>query len=93
VDRDRRRPKHRLTFQIGAFQQPAGPRRLFLATLQRIATGAFALASRRKTLGDGLKAVINNLHMNGKDSVPCARCHIACCGVEGHSNHIQTPDW
>jgi integrase len=43
----------------------------------------------RKTLGDGLQAVINNLRMNGKDSVVCERCKIACCGVEGHSNHIQ----
>ena len=43
----------------------------------------------RLTLGDGLKTVINNLRMNGKDSVVCARCHIACCGVEGHSNLIQ----
>jgi integrase len=43
----------------------------------------------RKTLGDGLKAVINDLRMNGKDSVVCARCKVACCGVEGHSNSIQ----
>ena len=43
----------------------------------------------RLTLGDGLKAVINNLRMNGKDSVVCVRCKVACCGVEGHSNLIQ----
>lgn len=43
----------------------------------------------KKTLGEGLKAVVNDLRMNGKDSVVCARCHIACCGIEGHGNHIQ----
>jgi integrase len=43
----------------------------------------------RKTLGDGLAAVVNDLRMNGKDSVVCTRCHVACCGVEGHGNHIQ----
>lgn len=43
----------------------------------------------RITLGDGLTAVVNNLRMNGKDSVVCGRCQVACCGVEGHSNSIQ----
>ena len=43
----------------------------------------------RKTLGDGLKAVVNNLRMNGKKSVVCDRCKIPCCGVAGHSNAIQ----
>ena len=43
----------------------------------------------RIKLADGLKAVINDLRMNGRDSVVCARCKVICCGVEGHSNHIQ----
>jgi integrase len=43
----------------------------------------------RKTLDDGLRAVVNDLAMNGKDSVVCSRCKLACCGVEGHSNAIQ----
>lgn len=43
----------------------------------------------RKTLAAGLKAVIDDLYMNGKDSVVCTRCKVACCGEKGHSNHIQ----
>jgi integrase len=41
------------------------------------------------TLDAGLKGVINDLRMNGRSSVVCERCHVACCGVEGHSNLIQ----
>jgi len=41
------------------------------------------------TLDTGLKAVINNLRMNGKEGVVCERCHKPCCGIEGHSSHAQ----
>jgi integrase len=43
----------------------------------------------RTTFANGLKAVVNDLRMNGRDSVLCPRCKVACCGVEGHGNHIQ----
>ena len=43
----------------------------------------------RKTLRAGLQSVVDDLRVNGKSSVVCDRCKVACCGVAGHSNHIQ----
>jgi integrase len=43
----------------------------------------------KKTLAQGLKAVINDLFMNGRKSVMCDRCKKSCCGEEGHTNSIQ----
>lgn len=43
----------------------------------------------RLKLAAGLKAVIDNMRMNGRDSVVCYICKKACCGIEGHSNSIQ----
>lgn len=40
------------------------------------------------TVAEGLQAVVNDMQMNGKDSVVCGRCGVACCGKEGHSHAI-----
>lgn len=43
----------------------------------------------KKTLGDGLRSVLDDLFLNGRKSVICERCKKARCGEEGHSNLIQ----
>jgi hypothetical protein len=43
----------------------------------------------RITLGAALTALVNNQRMNGRTSVRCDICHVACCGVKGHSHGLQ----
>jgi integrase len=42
----------------------------------------------RKTLAEGLKSVMDDMRMNGRDSVVCSRCHVVC-DIEGHTNAVD----